>query len=105
MGLLRPKKAVLPEYLTIGYLSPEFQAVIREKTVRGSTVDRIPIAKMASWQLSIPPLSAQRSIVETIHSFDDMVSDLSTGLPAELSARRQQYEYYRDKLLTFEEAT
>jgi type I restriction enzyme S subunit len=37
--------------------------------------------------------------------FDALVNDLSIGLPAELAARRKQYEYYRDKLLTFEELT
>ncbi|NLA65362.1 MAG: restriction endonuclease subunit S, partial [Leucobacter sp.] len=35
--------------------------------------------------------------------FDALVNDLSVGLPAELAARRQQYEYYRDELLTFKE--
>jgi type I restriction enzyme S subunit len=41
---------------------------------------------------------------DSLDRFDALVNDLSVGLPAELRARRQQYEYYRDKLLTFEEA-
>jgi len=36
-------------------------------------------------------------------NFDSLVSDISSGIPAEIEARRQQYEYYRDKLLTFPE--
>ena len=52
-----------------------------------------------------PPLDEQLRIVETLDSLDRLVTDLSVGLPAELAARRRQYEYYRDKLLTFEEAT
>ena len=59
---------------------------------------------MASWELFIPPLEEQRRIVEVLDRFDALVNDLSIGLPAELAARRQQYEYYRDQLLTFEEA-
>ena len=53
---------------------------------------------------SIPELEQQKEIVEILDSFDSLVNNLSIGLPAELKARRQQYEYYRDKLLTFEEA-
>jgi type I restriction enzyme S subunit len=38
-----------------------------------------------------------------IEKFDKMCTDISEGLPAEISARKTQYEYYRDKLLTFKE--
>lgn len=55
-------------------------------------------------RLPIPPLDEQRRIVATLDQFDALVNDLSIGLPAELKARRQQYEYYRDRLLTFREA-
>jgi type I restriction enzyme S subunit len=104
MGLLRPRESVInPRFLTLVYLGPQFQALIRAKTVSGSTVDRIPIADMASWQLAIPPLEEQKRIVDILDSFDALVNDLSVGLPAELAARRKQYEYYRDRLLTFEE--
>lgn len=105
MGLLRPKEAVIdPRFLTLVYLGPQFQELIKTKTVSGSTVDRIPIADMASWPLVIPPLDEQKRIVEALDKFDALVNDLSDGLPAELSARRKQYEYYRDRLLTFQEA-
>ena len=104
MGLLRPREAVInPRFLTLVYLGPQFQAVIKANTVSGSTVDRIPIADMASWQLEIPPLEEQKRIVEVLDKFDTLVNDLNVGLPAELRARRKQYEYYRDKLLTFKE--
>jgi type I restriction enzyme S subunit len=43
-------------------------------------------------------------VAEVLDRFDVLVNDLSIGLPAELAARRQQYEFYRDKLLTFREA-
>lgn len=56
-------------------------------------------------RLPVPPIEEQRNIVTLLDKFDALVNDLSTGLPAELNARRQQYEYFRDKLLTFEEAT
>ena len=53
----------------------------------------------------MPPIAEQRRVALSLRGFDVMVSDLSAGLPAELVARRKQYEYYRDRLLTFEEAS
>ena len=52
----------------------------------------------------MPSPDEQRRAVEILDKFDALVNDLSTGLPAELAARRKQYEYYRDRLLTFKEA-
>jgi type I restriction enzyme, S subunit len=104
MGLLRPRTAVIdPRFLTLVYLGPQFQKLIEEKTVHGSTVDRIPIADMAAWETTIPALTEQKRIVDLLDKFDALVNDLSSGLPAELNARRKQYGYYRDRLLTFKE--
>jgi len=51
----------------------------------------------------IPPLDEQQRIVDILDKFDKLVNDISEGLPAEIAARQKQYEYYRDKLLTFKE--
>lgn len=53
----------------------------------------------------ILPLSEQERIVSILDRFDTLVNDISQGLPAEIAARKKQYEYYRDKLLTFKEKT
>lgn len=50
-----------------------------------------------------PPIDQQRDIVDLLDKFDLLVNDLTSGLPAEIEARRKQYEYYRDRLLTFPE--
>jgi type I restriction enzyme S subunit len=52
-------------------------------------------------KIPIPPLPEQERIVTILDKFDALVNDLSSGLPAEILARRQQYEYYRNQLLTF----
>jgi type I restriction enzyme S subunit len=54
--------------------------------------------------VAIPPIDKQNEIIQVLDKFDALVNDISVGLPAEISARRKQYEYYRDKLLTFPEA-
>jgi type I restriction enzyme S subunit len=59
--------------------------------------------KVKKFPIAIPPLEEQERVVAILDKFDALVNDLSIGLPAELSARRQQYEHYRDKLLTFTE--
>ena len=55
-------------------------------------------------EVPVPSLEEQKRVVEILDKFDALVNDLSSGLPAEQAARRTQYEYYRNKLLTFEEA-
>lgn len=51
--------------------------------------------------IPVPPLADQQKIVSILDRFDTLTTDLTQGLPAEIEKRRQQYEYYRDKLLTF----
>lgn len=53
------------------------------------------------YPVRLPSLDVQNGIVATLDTFDSLANDLSSGLPAEIAARRQQYEYYRDRLLTF----
>lgn len=54
-------------------------------------------------KIPVPPLSEQQRIVDILDRFDALCNDITSGLPAEIEARQKQYEYYRDKLLTFKE--
>jgi type I restriction enzyme S subunit len=55
-------------------------------------------------RVALPPVDEQERVVAILDKFDALVNDLSSGLPAELYARRRQFEYYRNQLLTFAEA-
>ena len=55
-------------------------------------------------KIPVPSLKEQARIVSILDRFDALCNDLTSGLPAEIEARKKQYEYYRDKLLTFQEA-
>ena len=70
---------------------------------RGAGVPHISGEALLNIPLCIPALNEQEHIVTILDRFDTLCTDLSTGLPAEIEARQKQYEYYRDKLLTFGE--
>ena len=68
---------------------------------RGAGVPHISGKALLNIPLCIPALNEQERIVTILDRVDTLCTDLSTGLPAEIEARQKQYEYYRDKLLTF----
>ena len=73
----------------------------KRRYVSEGKVSRISGANLAKIEIPLPPLAEQRRIADTLDSFDALVNDLTSGLPAEVEARRQQYAYYRDRLLDF----
>ena len=68
-----------------------------------SGFESVDMVKFKKLQIPIPPMEEQQRIVAILDKFETLVNDISEGLPAEIAARRQQYEYYRDKLLTFKQ--
>ena len=68
---------------------------------RGGKMPRGNKTKILEFEAPIPSLEEQQRIVDILDRFDALTASLSEGLPAELAARRSQYEYYRDQLLTF----
>jgi type I restriction enzyme S subunit len=64
-------------------------------------IPQLTVPTVKKIQIPIPSLSKQKEIVAILDNFDALVNDISTGLPAEISARKKQYEYYRNQLLTF----
>ena len=77
--------------------------ILRKAKKQGGTVDSLDIQKFMNYLVPLPPLPEQRRIVAILDRFDALCNDLTSGLPAEIAARQRQYEYYRDKLLTFRE--
>ena len=73
------------------------------KKVAGGTVKSIPMRELKLICIPLPGLEKQGELVAVIDRFDALCNDLSEGLPAEIEARKKQYEYYRDRLLTFKE--
>ena len=71
---------------------------------RGAGVPHVSGEALSKIMLPVPTLEEQEKIVNILDRFDALCNDLSVGLPAEIGARQKQYEYYRDKMLTFQPA-
>lgn len=73
--------------------------------VEGGTIKRLYNSNLSNTPIPIPPLELQEKIVAILDRFETLVNDLTNGLPAEIAAVKDQYEYYRNKLLTFKKLT
>ena len=69
----------------------------------GGTIARLYNDNICNAKIAVPTISEQRRIIDILDRFDTLCSDITSGLPAEIEARQKQYEYYRDRLLTFKE--
>ena len=78
------------------------QKQVKAKSSHGSQPN-LGMRELEQFEVDIPPLDVQNRIVNVLDNFEKICSDLNIGLPAEIEARQKQYEYYRDKLLTFAE--
>jgi type i restriction enzyme ecoR124II specificity protein len=96
-------KSFVPDFLYHLLRSQPIQEEFVRRAGSGGAVSNLNSDTVKALTVPIPPLQEQRRIVSILDKFDSLVNDLSIGLPAELAARRKQYEYYRDRLLTFEE--
>ncbi len=95
-------------HLETALLKPKFIYYFlkkNQKTIhsmkKGYGVPHVRVKDFESYSVPIPPLSKQKEIVAILDKFDALVNDISIGLPAEITARKKQYEYYRNQLLTF----
>ena len=88
-------------YLAYTLQTPEFQRQLR-KIISPAGQTKFNKTDLKKLTIKVPSIEEQEKIVEVLDRFDVLCNDSKLGLPAEIEARRKQYEYYRDKLLTFE---
>jgi type I restriction enzyme S subunit len=71
--------------------------------ISGGAQPKLNQRQLNSIPIPLPSIAEQERIVTILDRFDTLCTDITNGLPAEIAARQKQYEYYRDKLLTFKE--
>ena len=94
--------AIMPKYLCYFLNSNACKKQI-QSMIKGDR-DNLNLKDFNRIEVPVPSIEEQERIVSILDRFDKLCNDISEGLPAEIEARRKQYEYYRDKLLTFKEA-
>ncbi|MFP6093219.1 restriction endonuclease subunit S [Helicobacter pylori] len=107
-GLCYPYKVkdtneLLTKFLYFYLKTNEIQ--IMENLVFRGSIPALNKADIENFLIPIPPLEIQQEIVKILDQFSALTTDLLAGIPAEIKARKKQYEYYREKLLTFKPLT
>ena len=103
MFCLKPKLEIInPYYLMYALYTQSAKKQFEPKISKGS-VPHLKVKDLLDVKIPVPKLTEQEHIVDLVRNFDALCNNFSTGLPAEIEARQKQYDYYRDKLLTFKE--
>lgn len=97
---IKGNEGILTKFLYY-YLKKEQKNIYA--TQKGGGVPHVHISSIENFIIPVPPLEVQKKIIDILDRFDTLCNDITQGLPAEIEARQKQYEYYRDKLLTFKE--
>ena len=93
---------LLPEYCTYCFSTNQFRNYVATHcafTTRASLTGKT----IGEYNIAVPSIEEQKRIINCLDKLYKLCNDISEGLPAEIEARQKQYEYYRDKLLTFKE--
>ena len=105
---LNPQLVVLKELkCNCRYLFYQLSGTVIQQQIRSSagvgSVPNISQKVLSQILIPLPDMEQQEKIVDILDRLDALCNDISSGLPAEIDARQKQYEYYRDKLLTFKQ--
>ena len=100
--MCKPEYEALIDTKFIFYYCFKLNEYCKEHLNQGNFAS-VDMAKFGEFIFSLPIIDKQKEIAEVLDRFDKLCNDISEGLPAEIEARQKQYEYYRDKMLTFKE--
>ena len=100
LSISKFEKYLLSDFLYYSLTTSWIQQSFKQNASSG-TVQNLNINIVKDVNIPIPPLEVQQEIVDILDKFESMCNSLVEGLPAEIEARKKQYEYYRDKLLSF----
>lgn len=102
IGLVKTGNLLTSKYIKY-YISSSYGQRYIQENIKGTAPRYLRLTALRKFSIPVPPIEEQERIVSILDRFDKLCNDISEGLPAEIEARRKQYEYYRDKLLSFKE--
>ena len=102
LAIIRLAKGNSPKYVMY-LLQSDLMKRYMQKNIKGSAQPNLNLKQLNDFIIPLPPLNVQERLVRVLDNFEAICTDLNIGLPAEIEARQKQYEYYRDKLLSFKE--
>lgn len=100
VGLFKPNTIKLNNRYLYHWLTTQTNKILQVSSGSGAQPN-LSSVKMMQFTIPLPPLPVQEEIVQILDNFTELTTELATELATELTARKKQYEYYRDKLLTF----
>ena len=104
LALIRPNQQIInTRYLKHFIESTQGKKELSKRTLHHAVPIKVNKDDVGKIEIAFPTLEIQEKIVNVLDNFDSICTDLKIGLPAEIDARKKQYEYYRDLLLTFAE--
>lgn len=100
LAIIRLHKGVNRKYIFY-ILKSNYMSFYINQSAKSSAQPNLNLQQLNNFLIPLPPNAEQERIVAILDKFDALVNDISVGLPAEIEARRKQYEYYRGRLLDF----
>ncbi len=99
--IIKPSQLLLGKYFVYFTQTEDF-AKQKRKYAKGTKVIDVSATDMSKFKIPVPPLSVQKEIVRILDTFTELTAKLTEELKAEFIARKKQYEYYREQLLSFD---
>lgn len=97
---VKPTNSSLAAKFLYHYMKVNFRAYVEQKAC-SATVKSLRKPMFQNFEIPVPSLETQQKVVDILDRFDALTTSLTNGIPAEIEARRQQYEYFRDRLVDF----
>ena len=94
------EEKILPKWIYYNIMTSKFLEFVNINE-KGTSYPSISDSIIKEFKIPVPPIPVQEHVVSILDKFDELINDISTGIPKEIELREKEYEYYRERLLSF----
>ncbi|MSB93014.1 hypothetical protein GKG01_04975 [Finegoldia sp. BIOML-A4] len=94
------EEKILPKWIYYNIMTSKFLEFVNINE-KGTSYPSISDSIIKEFKIPVPPFAVQEHVVSILDKFDELINDISTGIPKEIELRQKEYEYYRERLLSF----